>query len=303
MSIVNSEVANGKYIKYQHIERPMADEVDGLLEGKCYVFPKLDGTNMQIWRDSGGFHFGSRSRELSLDDDHSGFMAKFSKDETLLKFADLFIGKRVFGEFLILHTIKDYVDSAWNRFYVFDVFDPKTGRYLPYTAWQPVAKDLGVDYIPCMEIVHNPSHEYLAGLVKENKLLLPENYEGCGEGVIVKNYDFVNRFGRQTWAKFITSGFKVKPSKAPVAHSKTFEERIVDEFLTVDICQKVFANIKAESGWASKFIPRLLNTVYYDLVRECSWDIIKRYRNPKIDFKLIQKYCTERTRELMPDLF
>ena len=45
---------------YQHIERHNNDEVDGILNGKVYLFTKLDGTNIGIHLEDG--HRSSRCR-------------------------------------------------------------------------------------------------------------------------------------------------------------------------------------------------------------------------------------------------
>ena len=34
-----------QYKSYQHIEKLGRDEVEGILKGKCYIQPKIDGTN------------------------------------------------------------------------------------------------------------------------------------------------------------------------------------------------------------------------------------------------------------------
>ena len=34
-----------QYRSYQHIEKLGRDEVEGILNGKCYIQPKIDGTN------------------------------------------------------------------------------------------------------------------------------------------------------------------------------------------------------------------------------------------------------------------
>ena len=60
------------YSKYQHIERLGSAEVDGILDGVCHIFPKLDGTNSQLWWDN-GLKAGSRNRELSVESDNAGF--------------------------------------------------------------------------------------------------------------------------------------------------------------------------------------------------------------------------------------
>ena len=37
--------------KYPHLERFGMDGVSGIELGHCYIFPKLDGTNAQVWID------------------------------------------------------------------------------------------------------------------------------------------------------------------------------------------------------------------------------------------------------------
>lgn len=45
---------------YQHVEKLGTAEVDGILDGTVYVFPKLDGANASVWLDDGEVKCGSR---------------------------------------------------------------------------------------------------------------------------------------------------------------------------------------------------------------------------------------------------
>ena len=38
-----------QYKSYQHIEKLGRDEVEGILNGKCYIQPKIDGTNSVLY--------------------------------------------------------------------------------------------------------------------------------------------------------------------------------------------------------------------------------------------------------------
>ena len=58
-----------------------------------------------------------------------------------------------------------------------------------------------------------------------------------------------------------------------------------------------------ESGWASKQIPRLLNTVFYCLVKEECWNFVKEFKNPIVDFKRLSFFTINRIKEVMPHLF
>ena len=56
-----------QFNEYQHIERFGMPEVEFIEQGKCYIFPKIDGTNASVWMgDDGEIHAGSRHRELTL---------------------------------------------------------------------------------------------------------------------------------------------------------------------------------------------------------------------------------------------
>ena len=63
------------------------------------------------------------------------------------------------------------------------------------------------------------------------------------------------------------------------------------------------AKIETESGWSSKQIPRLLNTVFYCLVKEESWNFVKEFKNPIVDFKQLSFFTINRIKEVMPHLF
>ena len=50
-----------EYRGYQHIERLGTSEVEGILNGEVYVYPKLDGTNGQAWSDGNTIFVGSHT--------------------------------------------------------------------------------------------------------------------------------------------------------------------------------------------------------------------------------------------------
>lgn len=57
-----------QYKPYQHIERLGTQETEGILDGTCHIFPKIDGTNATVYLgDDGNLHGGSRKRELTIE--------------------------------------------------------------------------------------------------------------------------------------------------------------------------------------------------------------------------------------------
>jgi len=294
------------FLKYQHLERLGNTEVIDILQGECFVFPKIDGTNGSLWWDKEkGLQAGSRNRQLAVDNDNAGFYLTMLDSDQIQSFFISNPNCRLFGEWLVPHSLKTYNDSAWRKFYVFDVMVGE--EYLPYEIYKQALDLYNIEYIPPMFKVTNPTEERLFASLEKNNYLIQDG-QGSGEGVVIKNYDFVNRHGRTTWAKLVSSEFKVKHQKTmgcPDVREKTrTEEAIAIDFVTKAIVDKVFDKINLENdGFGQRDIPRLLSTVFYDVVREEMWEILKKYKNPIIDFKALQRFIVQRIKTHKPELF
>lgn len=291
-----------EFLKYQHVEKLGTVETNGIESGMCFIFPKLDGTNSQLWFNN-GIQAGSRNRHLSLDNDNAGFLAWALKEESIIKFFNQFPNLRLFGEWLVPHTLKTYQETAWRKFYVFDVMFEE--KYLSYDEYKVYLDEFNIEYIPPICKIENPTYETLTKSLEKNIFLI-EDGKGTGEGIVVKNYNYKNRFGRVTWGKIVKNEFKAKMQKRDVAEikqKKLIEEDIADKFVTEALVKKEFAKIEVESGWSSKQIPRLLNTVFYCLVKEESWNFVKEFKSPTVDFKRLNMMTTIRIKQIMPELF
>lgn len=300
-----------EFRKYQHVERFGTSEVENIEIGTCYVFPKIDGTNSSVWLgDDGMIHAGSRNRELTFEKDNAGFYAAISKDERVMAYLQEHPTHRLFGEWLVPHSLKTYRDDAWRRFYVFDVCvdaDNETGlEYLPYEVYQPLVAEFGLDYLAPIRIVKNGCLDDFIKCVNENNFLIADG-KGVGEGVVIKNYDFYNRYLRQTWAKIVTSEFREKHHKemgAPVSANRLVEEDIVDKFVTRAFVEKEYAKIVNDNdGWTSKMIPQLLSRVFHELITEEIWNILKAFKNPTINFKALNTMTIAQIKRIMPEIF
>lgn len=301
-----------EFRKYQHVERYGTTEVDNIEIGTCYIFPKIDGTNSSVWLNADGeLRAGSRNRELTFDKDNAGFYEMISKDENIIAYLRKHSTHRLFGEFLVPHSLRTYRDDAWKKFYIFDVCvdsdDNEIGlEYLPYEVYQPLLEEFGLNYIAPLRIIKNGTYEDFVKVLDENNFLIKDGC-GVGEGIVIKNYDFYNRYGRQTWAKIVTSEFREKHHKAmgaPVVENKMIEQEIVDNFVTSAFVDKEYAKIVANNnGWNSKMIPQLLSTVYHELVCEEAWNIVKKFKNPKIDFKTLNTLTISKVKSVKPEIF
>lgn len=295
-----------EFQKYMHVEKLGRDEVDGILVGECHIFPKLDGSNGLVWWDI-DIQAGSRNRHLAKGtEDNNGFREYVHENRK--KFTAYFKAHPtaiLYGEWLIPHTLKTYRKDMWRRFWIFDVF--YEGVYLPYETYKEEFDFLGLDYVPRLASITNPTEEKLYEILEQNTFGIKDG-EGTGEGIVIKNYTFENHYGRTTWAKIVSNEFKdnhrnemgdVKIEMEPV------EYQIARRFLTEDIINKVYAKIQADNDgiFQSHNIPQLLNTVWHDFVIEELWSAIKKHKNPTINFRTLNHHVIARIKELKPEVF
>ncbi len=302
------------FVKYPHVVRLDSDEVDDLLIGECYVFPKIDGTNASVWW-YGGLKAGSRTRVLTLDQDNAGFLKAVLGSDLTLKLTAFFEfspDARLYGEWLVPHSLKTYEEGAWRKFYIFDVgfpADPEDDRYefTNYDLYAPKLEEFGLDYIPLLCKVTNPTVEWLTKQLHHNTFLIRDG-AGIGEGIVIKRYDFVNEWGRCQWGKIVRNEFKEQNRKvfgAPTTELAPIEAKIANQFVTIGRVQKIIAKMKVDKPdepWGSRRIPELLGRVWRDVIDD-TWEILSKFKRATIDFRKLNQLVTLKVKELVPELF
>lgn len=292
--------------KYMHLERLGTSEVEGIEVGTTWVFPKLDGTNGQVWQEDGEICTGSRNRALTVESDNAGFHNWAIAQENLKQYFAKYPSHTLYGEWLVPHSLKTYRDDAWRRFYVFDVMDRATGAMVHFENYKDGLSRHGIDYLAPIATVKNGTTEHYLKCLDKNVFMIKDGC-GVGEGVVIKNYEWQNKYGRVTWAKLITNAFKEEHHKAmgaPEVGGVVLEETIANEFVTQHLVDKVQAKIALDNdGWQSRFIPKLLGVVWHDLITEEIWEILKRHKNPRIDFSVLNRFAIMRIKSLKPELF
>lgn len=300
-----------EFKKYQHLERYGNNEVLDIEFGEVLIFPKLDGTNASVWLDNeGNVKAGSRNRELTLEKDNAGFYAHVLENHDIQNYLKAHPTHRLYGEWLVPHSLKTYREDAWRKFYVFDVtIDTEDDgvEYIPYDIYKVLLEEFNLNFIlPIAKVTNGNYEEFLKSLDK-NQFLIKDG-EGVGEGVVIKNYNFYNKYKRQTWAKIVTTEFKEIHNKTmgynEIKPNKMVEELIVEEFCTTAFIEKEYAKIVNEyDGWSSKFIPMLMSKIFHELITEEIWNIIKKYKNPKIDFKTLNHLVIQKIKLTKSEIF
>lgn len=301
--------------EYLHLEKFGNTAVEGIELGVVHVFPKIDGTNASMWNDDkDGICVGSRTRQLTAESDNAGFHAwareRIKEEGPLFEFFVRYPKLRLYGEWLVPHTFKGYRPEAWRRFYVFDVYNDATEQYLSYDVYKPLLDETGyADYIAPLAIIKNGDYERFLHYIANNFFLCPDGGDP-GEGVVLKNYDYVNKFQALCYAKIIRNEFKEAHHRemgAPeINNSLMNEERIVNVCVDAHLVGKVFEKISlANGGFGSRDIPRLLDTVFYDVVREELWDQLKtkEINFGTVNFKTLKALTIRRIKEVKPEIF
>lgn len=301
-----------QFKKYQHLERLYKKEVNGIEQGTCYIFSKLDGTNSQIWMENGKLRAGSRNNVLELDKDNYGFYQYvLNNKELYLPFFTILPNATLYGEFLKKHNISTYRNNAWDKFYVFDVmltncyveygiYHLTNTRYVEYDIYQKTLHQLGIPYVPLIAKVNDYKGDFSEFLPQADFLL----ESGHGEGIVIKNYDFVNKYGETKWAKLINENFSLEKGKPrPVRNEadNTLEQKIVDEYVTEHFVRKEYAKL-VNAGVEKGIQGQLLRVVNQTLVDEEGDEIISQY-GMNVNFKVINRLTTLRVKEIVPELF
>ena len=296
------------YHSFLHVERLDETKIDvsAFLNGIIYVFPKLDGTNSCVWADElGNIHCGSRKREISLDHDNADFMLFFTTDKSTEKLRNFLIEHPyyiVYGEWLNgwsgrkqAGTIKQYLDPG---FWIFGVFNNDTLSYINYDKYFLMLKDIYDKIDQPLAVLDHPSKEDIITLLEQNHFNLPNDV--LGEGVVCWNYDFRDQFGNFQVAKIVAKEFhemKGQSQKIKVPQVREgLEQDIINAFVSSADCekckQKVMVMFNLDS-WdnSGKNIGTFLNLLYNDLIEEEMISIIKRFKNPVIDFEILKSEC------------
>ena len=148
------------FVPYHEVVNHYSAEVDldQYADLEVAVTPKLDGTNINFWRDeSGTVQVGSHRRHLELGEENAGSqMLLLTHEPTQEMIKNLTrVGHRVYGELMVKHTVSTYFDWVWHNVFIYDIRNPDgtkmpTGDLLPFVIDRsfPEARLFTLPYCP-----------------------------------------------------------------------------------------------------------------------------------------------------------
>lgn len=283
------------FVQYPKIHRLGVEENEGILDKEVFIQEKVDGANTSIWFEDGELKMGSRTRELT--DGFNGFCDYVRNHEGIRAFFEKYPNNRIFGEWLVRHTIA-YNELSYKQFYLFDVMTPD-GEWWTTREVELVAGNFGILY-PQIFAFGKLSEDEIGEFVGKT------NLGEKGEGVVIKRAGFVNKFGNHCYAKIVTQEFK--EDNALVfggnnKHSETYWEMfVVNKYCTLPRVQKVMNKLQPiiEERLDFKHTPRIAVTCYHDMLTEEVWEIASKV--PSLDFRQLKKLASKKFIQIYHDL-
>lgn len=181
-----------------------------------------------------------------------------------------------------------------------------------YVEYPPSTKNFELSKIGVRNIFDGANHneyKYHKNLTFDAwDLEVEDNHDYFVEGVLVhncvyKNFDYRTKWGHIIWGKIVRAEYKQK-NKAHVTGTVDIETDIIDKYCTDAFVLKEVDKIYSALGtWDNKYIGRYINTVWHEFITENMWDIIKKCKNPTINFRVMFLMCQDKTKAIMKSYF
>jgi ATP-dependent RNA circularization protein (DNA/RNA ligase family) len=286
---------------YKKIQALHKEESDGILNGICYIQEKIDGANTSIWLEDGEIHCGSRTRDLTkAGDGFNGFVEYVKNHDGINRLLKEVENIRLNGEWLVRHTI-GYNELNYKNFYLFDI--EIDDNVVSIEHMYKIAEEYGIKTAHLFDVKDNPTLEDIKKHAGKSVLGLK------GEGVVIKNLNFINKFGDTSFAKYVTQEFKEDNAVTFGGNNKsseTYNEMYyVNKFMTLSRVTKIFHKLESMEGRLDmKHIPRIMGMCYHDLITEEAWVIAQEMgKSGKFfDFKSFKGLCDKKSKSIFIEL-
>lgn len=198
------------------------------------IYEKVDGSNASFAQDTGVDKVRRFSRKLELTEEWglNGFV-EWTIDN--IDGQALLPDVLYFGEWTAPHKVR-YATEFTRTFFLFDLYDTKAKKYLPYETVETEAKRLGLKLAPVLYRGKFISFEHLMSFVGKTELGGNVGGNPGGEGIVVKKVNDKD----QVFLKLVDEAFlevhnsKGSKQKTPKDQNKSSAER---EFVVATVTE------------------------------------------------------------------
>lgn len=203
---------------------------------KIIIQEKVDGANASFAIVDGELKCWSRNKELNASNTLEGFYGWVQHNVEPDKLLE---GVIYFGEWTAQHKV--VYEGYAKQFFLYDIYNLHLEEYVSFSMVRDEAKRLGLQLIPVFFEGEFESFEQLTEYVGRTELNGKLCGEPSGEGIVVKNVAYRDRFGKQLFVKLVVDKFaEVQKQKAPKDPKKKYteEELKVRECVTAPRVEK-----------------------------------------------------------------
>lgn len=213
--------------KYMDIVRYGKSSTQGVIqEGDIIsITEKIDGANASFCTDDNnplGVSCYSRNNQLTKENRLRGYYDWILENIVPIK-ENLNPNYRYFGEWLVKHKVV-YKEENYYKFYLFSIWDEEKQMYLSDEIVRSEAERLNLLTPQYFYYGKYISFEHLMSFVGKSDITEEPN---TGEGIVVKNVSYFDKYNRQVFVKLVSDKFievqKQKKPKNPNVDSKVVE--------------------------------------------------------------------------------
>ena len=241
------------------------------------ITEKIDGTNDSVVYNSETQKLDafSRKKELDFSNTNRGFWnyVQTLNPELFARYPDYIF----FGEWLVQHSLA-YNDDAWNRWYVYDIYDARNETYLPQTIVKQLCDEFGLEYIHVMYDGEFQGWDHVRQFMNSSR------YGDSQEGVVVKNQDmlaFVEDAAIPSYIKLVNQEFtetkahshkEVDPNKVA---ARANAQEVMSQVVTEARVRKEIHKMVDEGLLPEEITPQDMKTIAQYLPKRIYDDCVK----------------------------
>lgn len=296
--------------KYTDIIRYGRSDTEDVLKVGDYITitEKIDGANSSFRKDEGnplGITMYSRNTILDESNTLRGFynwcLEKIKPIKEKLNNNYIY-----YGEWLCQHKCV-YKKEMYKNFYLFSIWNVEKGKYESDKIVKLEAERLGLTTVPYFYEGKFISFEHLQQFIGKSQLTeVPDT----GEGIVVKNVNYINKYGKQCFVKLVTEKFaeikKQRPPKNPQKRELAIKletvltearvEKILYKLIDENIFKKEDYYIANMGAILKITVPKILE----DVMKE-EKELFSSYEESEVK-KLFGKKCPPFIRKLINEI-
>ena len=275
--------------KYTKVVRyGKSETIDVLKQGDIIsITEKIDGANASFRIDNTndlGISCYSRNNPLDEHNTLGGFY-NWVRDNIVPTKQLLNPNYIYFGEWLIKHKVI-YKEEYYNNFYLFSIYDIEKEEYLSDEIVIEEARRLNLKTVECFYYGEFKDYEHLKTFIGKSNMTEIAN---TGEGIVVKNVNYKDRFGKQMFVKLVTDKFaevqKQKKPKNPCDEVVILTKQVVTKPRIEKILFKLVDENKLKQDYTIEdmgAILKLLTPIVYEDVMEEESEMFINYEKEKV---------------------